>query len=138
MLNYQFSWWERTRSRFLPATKNDLDRMEKKLMATVREYTDQINARLDEQSADAAELATAVEGVAVDVAELKKTIDKLQSTPGVLSTEDQALLDAAQQRVAAVAAGIKETTAKAKALDEATSVPPPTPPTPPEEPAPNP
>lgn len=104
-------------------------------MATVKEYTEAINERLDAVSADAAVLATAIQGVSDDVLELKKTIDKLQTTPGVLSEEDQALLTSAQERVATVATSIKEAASKAKALDEATSTPPPTPP---EEPTPTP
>lgn len=97
-------------------------------MAQVKDYVDRINTRFDEQSNDAAELHTAVDGVQADVTFLKETIAKLQNTNGQLTPEDQALLDQLEARVNTTSTNIKDAATKAKALDEATSVPPPEPP----------
>jgi len=48
-------------------------------------------------------LSTALDGIAGDITELNDLITKLQNTPGVITPEDQALLDAAQVKGEALA-----------------------------------
>jgi len=81
----------------------------------IQAYADAVNAQFDV-------IEPAVDGVADDVAFLKEKIDALQNTPGTLTPEDQALLDAIQSRIGTLATRVT-------ALDAATSrpTPPPTP-----------
>lgn len=55
------------------------------------------------QNAVNEQIDTAVTGLTGDIKNLTETIAKLQGSPGVLTPEDQALLDALQTRVKAVA-----------------------------------
>lgn len=63
-------------------------------------------------------LDVAISGVSQDVTELKALIEQLQSTPGEITPEDQALLDTLQARAEAA-------TQKLEALDAMTPPPPP-------------
>ena len=66
---------------------------------------------------------TSAAGIAGDVAALKAEIDRIQNSPGTLSAVDQASLDAAQARVAALSGKMSAFTESLKALDEATEAP---------------
>ncbi|HWH75890.1 MAG TPA: hypothetical protein VNT76_00915 [Candidatus Binatus sp.] len=55
----------------------------------------------------------AIEGISGDISFLKATIEKLQNTPGDVTADDQALLDALETRVNA-------TTEKLAAIDDLT------------------
>lgn len=79
----------------------------------IQAYANAVNAQFDV-------IEPAVDGVVDDVAFLKETIEKLQNTPGPISTEDQALLDALQSRIGTLATRVT-------ALDAATSRPTPPP-----------
>lgn len=83
-------------------------------MSKIAEFAATMNAFTDRQDA-------AVAAVQADVMWLKDKIDQIQNTPGEVTAEDQALLDAIQARTAAVAD-------KLEALDAMT--PPPVPVTP--------
>lgn len=81
-----------------------------KIMSQIQTFSDQVNAAFDKMS-------TAVDGVSTDVDGLKAEIAKLQTTPGAITPEDQALLDSIQNRANALAA-------KVDALDSMTVAPP--------------
>lgn len=95
-------------------TKQDLKETEHKIMSAISEYAGRVNTAFDK-------LATAVDGVAGDVAFLKEKILELQNNPGPISAEDQAILDQLEARTA----GLADKTA---ALDAATADRPPEPP----------
>lgn len=83
-------------------------------MSKISEFGIVVNTRFDE-------LATAVDGVVADVEFLKKEIERLQTNPGPISAEDQAILDSIQSRA-------DQLSEKVKALDAATEQPLPPPP----------
>jgi DNA repair exonuclease SbcCD ATPase subunit len=98
------------RSEFL-VTKHDLKELEDKIMSAISEFAQRqevFNTRLD----------GAVAGLTEDVQTLTDKITKLQNTPGAITPEDQALLDAIQTRTEAI-------TAKLEALDGLTPPKPP-------------
>lgn len=72
-----------------------LRRMER-LMSKISDFAAAMNAFTDRQDA-------AVNAIVADVTWLKDKIDQLQNTPGEVSPEDQALLDAIQARAGAMA-----------------------------------
>lgn len=86
--------WHKSHHGFV--TKHDLDRWGDKIMLAIETFATSVNQAFDK-------LGLAVEGVSGDVAALKAEIEKLQSTPGTLSPEDQALLDSIQTRANDVA-----------------------------------
>lgn len=105
----EFEW---IRSHLGLATKLDLKETETKIMSAISDFAAKQNAFNDRQDA-------AVAGVTADVQFLKDEIIKLQNSPGPISPEDQASLDALQARAEAAVV-------KLEALDAAT---PPVPPT---------
>jgi len=107
----QLEWFK---SHLNAVTKQDLKKAVEEIMSAISDYNTKIEAHLTT-------IGTGVDGLAVDVSELKRIIEQLQNNPGPISPEDQALLDASEAKLAAIAA-------KVKALDELT--PPPPPPTP--------
>lgn len=102
------------KSHFGSITKVDLENAVNRIMSKISEHYDAVSAAWDA-------IGTKVDGVADDVAYLKETIDKLNSTGGPISPEDQILLDALQVRAGA-------TLARVTALDDATARPLPEPP----------
>ncbi|HWN09750.1 MAG TPA: hypothetical protein VNO50_10865 [Pyrinomonadaceae bacterium] len=139
------SEWNSFKSLFDSATKDDLKESQHKIMdaiqlysARVRAYQTATQAAIASLTVDQAEASTAIEGIAEDIAELKAIIERIQSSPGTLSPEDQAALDDGEALIAsstanieAVAAVMKAGAERLKAIDAAT--PRPLPPTPPEE-----
>lgn len=69
-------------------------------MSKISEFSERQNAFNDRVDA-------AVDGLVEDVAGLKGEIVKLQTTPGPISPEDQALLDGIESRTNAIAAKIE-------------------------------
>lgn len=92
------------------ATKRDLQEMEARLMATIKEFSDKVNASFDK-------VGLAVDGVMGDVQWLKDKITELQNSPGAITPEDQALLDAIEDRA-------NQLVTKVETLDAATEHPP--------------
>lgn len=90
--------------------------MEKRIMSAIKTFADKVNEKLNG-------LATAVDGVVEDVAFLKETIQKLQDSAGTVTPEDQALLDALEQRVGDLSSKVSD-------LDAQTAKPVEPPPTP--------
>lgn len=89
-----------------------MDTMEDNIMSAISDFAAKQNAFNDR-------IDTAVQGLTGDVTALKDEITKLQNSPGTITPEDQASLDAIQARTDAI-------TTKLEALDALT---PPTPPT---------
>lgn len=92
----EFEWF---RSHLLFATKQDLDRMECRIMSAISVYSERVNAKLDN-------FATSVDGLVSDVAFLKAKITALQNSTGTVTAEDQALLDSLENRIGALATKI--------------------------------
>jgi len=80
------------------------------IMEAITSFANRVNTAFDK-------LGTAVDGVASDVDFLKQQIATLQNSPGTLSVEDQATLDAIQSRAETLSD-------KVDALDKATEQPP--------------
>lgn len=96
------------------ATRKDLEEMEKHIMEAIQSFATRVNTKF-------AAIAKSVDGIVADVDDLKAQIAALQGSPGVLTAEDQAALDAVEATVGT----LDEKTA---ALDAATSqTPTPTP-----------
>lgn len=95
-------------------------------MSAISDYAASVNAAFDSISTQTDGLVNSIAGVAADVTFLKDTIDKLQNSPGTITPEDQALLDASQARAAGLATKLTDLAASAKGLDDSTT-PPPTP-----------
>ncbi len=73
----------------------DLERKVDLLMSKISEFA----AKMDAHNA---KVDAAVDGLVADVAGLKDEITKLQNTSGVITPEDQALLDGIEARGAAI------------------------------------
>jgi len=84
--------------------------MEANIMSKISEAAERQNARFDQ-------IETAVTGIADDIKILNEMIETLQTTPGPITPEDQATLDALEARGAALAE-------KLTALDAANPPPP--------------
>lgn len=96
------------------ATKQDLIALGEKIMSKISEFMDKLEAHNTKQEA-------AIEDIAGDVKFLTDKIVELQNSPGTITPEDQARLDAMESRAAA-------TTAKLEALAALTPPAPPPPP----------
>lgn len=98
-------------------------------MSAISDYVGAANAAFDAIDTALDTAQAKLGGVTDDVTFLKETIEKLQNNPGPISAEDQALLDAAQQRVNGLASKTSGLTSALEALDNATERPaePPTP-----------
>lgn len=106
----EFEW---RKSHYAFATKQDLERMERNIMSQIGDFAVKQNAFNDR-------LDAAIEGLTGDVETLNAEIARLQSSPGGITPEDQALLDAIQTRSEAIAT-------KLEALDAVTENKPPVP-----------
>lgn len=93
--------------------KQDLKETERKIMSAIQEFA-------AKQAEFQARITTAVDGLSNDVKSLKDKIDQLQSNPGPISAEDQALLDQITSETDAIVQ-------KLEALDGLTPAPEPTP-----------
>lgn len=82
------------------ATKTDLKNTEKTIMSAISDFAvkqEAFNDRVD----------TAITGVIGDIKALNDLVEKLQTTPGPISAEDQASLDALEVRGDAIAAKLE-------------------------------
>lgn len=104
----EFEW---LKSHFEFATKQDLKEMEKRIMSAISDFAAKQNAFNDRQD-------TAIADLTADVQALNDKITELQNSPGAITPEDQALLDAIVTRG-------ENVTAKLEALDALTPPKPP-------------
>lgn len=101
--------------------------MECNIMSKISEYSDRVNASFDAIGASVDAIVTSVAGVAGDVTELKRIIAELQTNPGPISAEDQALLDALEVKVGSLvtrADAVKTAVAELDAQTENVPTPP--------------
>jgi outer membrane murein-binding lipoprotein Lpp len=85
------------------------------------DYTNAVKTAFTTIGGSVDEIVASVNGVAGDVAALKAKIDKLQNNPGVLSAEDQALLDESQALANGLSTKIAAVKAQVKTLDDSTA-----------------
>lgn len=78
------------------ATKQDLEKVKEQIMSAISDFATKQNVFNDRQDA-------AITDLQGDVQFLNNTIAKLQSSPGTITPEDQALLDALEARASATA-----------------------------------
>lgn len=121
---------EGLRSLSLVLTQLDLGNMEKRIMSAISDWKEAVDKTFDEIDTKLDTANTKLTGLTDDVAFLKETIEKLQTNPGPITPEDQALLDAAQARVNSLSAKAAAVATALEALDAATERPP-APPVPP-------
>lgn len=117
----EFEWFK---SHAGLATKDDLKKLETKIMSAISDFAATVKTAFDQISDNVDAAVTSLAGLTADVQFLKDTIEKLQNNPGPISAEDQALLDAAQARAAQLAskaAALKDALAT---LDAQTEEPP--------------
>ncbi len=93
------------------------------IMSAIKDYADRVNAKFDDIEAATTALGNAIGGIADDVAFLKETIEKLQNSPGTITPEDQALLDAAEARAGTAATNLGALKTVADQLNAATERP---------------
>lgn len=89
-------------------------------MSAISDYAAQVKEHHDSISSAVDSIVASVNGLSGDIQRLKKTIDDLQDSPGQITPEDQALLNAAVQQASAAAAKTKAVADAVKALDEET------------------
>jgi len=77
------------------ATKQDLRKMEKKIMSAISEFATRQTAFNDRQD-------TAIAALQADVTNLNEQIAALQASAGTITAEDQALLDGIETRASAI------------------------------------
>lgn len=106
------------------AILNRLAQMETKIMSAISDHTDAVNKAFDAIDTAVEGLTKSQTGIADDVTYLKEVIDKLQTTPGPISAEDQKLLDAAQARANGAVVKVAASKEALEALDAATERPP--------------
>lgn len=111
-------------------TKQDLDKMEHRIMTKISESAARLQAFSERQAAAIDSAVVSLTGLTEDIAELNRKITELQNSPGTITPEDQALLDAAETQADALAVKAEAVSAALKTLDEQT---PPVVPVPPAE-----
>lgn len=89
----------------------------------IREYITAVDTAYNTIDEAVTALETSLVGVTDDVAFLKETIAALETNPGPISAEDQALLTAALNRVTGLAARLSTVRDTLTTLDKATDRP---------------
>lgn len=103
-----------------------LAHMERNLMSQISDYSLRVNTAFDAIGSSVDAMVDSIAGVAGDIAELKRLIDELQTSSGVISPEDQSLLDALESKVNSLVARTETVKTSLADLDAQTStVPPP-------------
>lgn len=88
------------------ATKDDVKKMEDKIMEAIQTFGARVKAAFEKQ-------AKAVDGLVADIETLNKKIEELQNSPGGITPEDQTLLNELEAQADSIAT-------KLEALDAAT------------------
>lgn len=103
-----------------------LAHMEQNIMSALSDYTLRVNTAFDAIGSSVDAMVDSIAGVAGDIAELKRLIAELQVSSGVITQEDQALLDALESKVNSLVARTETVKTSLADLDAQTStVPPP-------------
>ncbi len=95
---------------------------------TIKSAFEKVNAQFTAINDAVKEIVEALAGLTDDVAFLNETIVKLQNSPGPISAEDQATLDAGIPVAESTLTKLKDLAAAAKALNALTNRPPVVPP----------
>jgi phage shock protein A len=103
-------------------------KMENKIMSKISEYADKVEVSFDAIAASVDEIVASQTGITGDVAELKRLIAELQASPGAITPEDQALLDALTVKIDSLVSKTAATATALKELDAQTADVPPAPP----------
>lgn len=82
--NHSWGW--------LPATKKDIYKLMAKVTEAIKAFSDQVQTGLDKLSTD-------LGGIKTEIADLNALVQTLQNSPGEISPEDQATLDAVSTKV---------------------------------------
>lgn len=121
----QFKWFQ---EHMESATKHDLEKLGDKIMSQLSDFADKVEAQFNDISTSVDGLVTSTAGIDADIQSLKKQIADFQGSPGAITPEDQARLDAIQTQVEKLAQKTKAASDDAAALDAQTeTVPTPTP-----------
>ncbi len=110
------------------ATKADLDKVERNIMASLNEYLKNQKQWNESHGAAINEVAESVTDLTGDVKTLNDKITELQNSQGGVTPEDQGLIDELQGQGQALTEKLQAASAALKAL--AAQTPPVTPPTP--------
>lgn len=106
-----------------------LAHLESKIMSAISDYSLRVNTAFDAISGSVDAIVNSVAGIAGDITELKRIIAELQSNPGPITPEDQALLDALESKVGSLVARAETVKVSLAELDAQTeNVPPVVPP----------
>lgn len=106
------------------ATKHDIDRLEKHIMSAISDYAASVGAKFDAIAASVDSIVTSQAGLTKDVADLKELIRQLQTNPGPISPEDQAILDALTVKVDSAVTRTAGVASALAALDAETEIAP--------------
>lgn len=130
-LKTELAWW---RSRAQPATKNDLNELERRLMATVQSVVAQFQSSVDDLKAAQAEFKTDLQQVAdadtallAKLVDLQKQLDAINAGGGTVGAADQPAIDKLQADLASAVTDAKAANEATKALVPALPTPPPVP-----------
>jgi ABC-type transporter Mla subunit MlaD len=99
--------------------------VEGNIMSAIGDFADRMTAFFEEQGPKIDTALAGVTGIAGDVAELKRIIEEIQNSPGPITTEDQARLDALEALAAAFGGRVTAVVAAVTELDEQTPPAPP-------------
>ncbi len=121
----EFEW---TKSHAGLATKQDLDRMENRIMSAISDFLAKQKTFNDRQGTAVDEVVASISGLTDDVKALNDKITELQNSSGGVTPEDQATIDELQTSGEALATRLEAASTAIKALDAQT--PPVVPPTP--------
>ena len=105
-------------------TKSDLAQMEGRIMSAISEFAAHVNSAFDLIADGVDQAVTGVAGVASDVALIKAALEAIENSPGAISAEDQAQLDAALARATSLGERTQELADSLSALDAQTENPP--------------
>lgn len=118
-------WARRLRSELCPVTKDDLAKVEHKIMSAISDYAAKQKAFNDRQSTAIDSVVASTEGLTADVAALNAKIDALQNSSGTVTPEDAGLINDLETQGDALATKVEAVSNALRALDSQT---PPTPP----------
>jgi len=103
------------------ATVRDLRELQRNIMSAISTYAEAVGVQFDAISTSVDEIVTSQTGISGDVAGLKALILQLQNSPGAITPEDQALLDALTAKITTLSAKTAAVSTALKDLDAQTA-----------------